>query len=94
MTHIVMYKFPEKGYKPEYKEMAEKAFSDVKRNINGVTDVKVYHNCTTRPVNYDLMVMISLTDDTALQEYLVHPSHKAFSKEMDKYITDKARFDY
>lgn len=93
MTHIVMYKFPKGEFKEEYKAKAEEAFGKVKASVPGVLDVKVKTNCVGRDVNYDLMVMIDLENEDALNAYLPHPDHKAFSKEMDKYIVDKARID-
>jgi len=94
MTHIVMYKFPEGEYKDEYKEQAELAFSKVKAETKGVQNVFVFSSCVKRDVNFDLMVAVEVIDEAALKEYLSNPNHKAFSKEMDKYIINKARFDF
>ena len=93
MTHIVMYKFPKGEFKEEYKVQAEQAFGKVKASVPGIIDVKVKTNCVNRDVNYDLLVQVELVNDEALNAYLPHPDHKAFSKEMDKHIVDKARID-
>ena len=93
MTHIVMYKFPKGEFKEEYKNQAEEAFAKVKADVPGIINVKVLTNCVDRDVNYDLIVMVDLENEEALNAYLPNPNHKAFSKEMDKYIVDKARID-
>jgi hypothetical protein len=61
--------------------------------IPGVTDVQVGRKLSSpRPVvdsSYDLAIVFSLRDETALQKYLQHPLHRQAAQDVLKPLTRK-----
>lgn len=94
MQHFVLIKF-KPGYMTEEKVcQIRSAFAEIKANINGIHQLQIEQNCVKRDTNMDLMIRLSLSDDSLLNIYLNHPAHIAIAKDMESYIEKRVSFDY
>lgn len=94
MQHYVFIKFLP-GYMTEEKvSQIKQAFAEIKAGIKGVKEVQIERNCMDRKTNMDLMIRLSLTEESQLALYLKHPSHLRIAADMEPYVQNRVSFDY
>lgn len=93
MKHYIISKF-----KPEYKEKLEGYLPEIKSIFNralqleGVTDVQIITNCINRPNRYDLMIILTMKEET-LEVYDKSDFHHEWKDKYGFMLESKAIFD-
>lgn len=98
VKHIVMFKFLETAEgrtKKENAEIAAKMLLDLQGKIPTLvsSEVKLNSDCADRS-NYDLVLIADYNDWEGLQEYIVHPLHKAVGEFMKGVRESRSCVDY
>ena len=90
LKHVVMHKYKTIEQAQEIANMWKK----IKEKISCVITSEVGENITGLSGDYDIILMLELKDEQALQEYLTHPYHKEIKKVVSKYKKQRACVDY
>lgn len=98
VKHIVMFKFldtAEGRSKKENVEIAANMLQDLQGRIPTLvaSEVKINSECADNS-NYDLVLVAEYNDWAGLQEYIVHPLHKAVGEFMKGVRESRACVDY
>ncbi len=73
---------------------AKDIFGQLERQVSEIISAQVLANCIERSSNMDLMIRMEFKEAAALNIYLDHELHKAFSKHMNAFIVSRVTFDY
>ncbi len=98
VKHIVMFKFLESAEgrtKKENVEIAANMLLDLQGKIPTLVSGEVKINSeNASPSNYDLVLVAEYNDWQGLNEYIVHPLHKAVCEFMKGVRESRACVDY
>ncbi len=98
VKHIVMFKFldsAEGRTKKENVEIAAKMLNDLQGRIPTLISSEVRFNSESASnSNYDLVLVADYNDWEGLNEYIVHPLHKAVGEFMRNVRESRACVDY
>lgn len=94
LKHFVIFTFEKDFFKNEHLEEYIQGFNIIKNDYPGIIDVSIHRNCIDRPANMDLMVEMTLKDETVLSEYLNHPEHIRMGAKYNPHVTNRVSFDY
>ncbi|MFD1546312.1 Dabb family protein [Nonomuraea guangzhouensis] len=77
IRHIVLFKLkPQFTWRDECVVRAERMAAEVGRQVGDLLEWRVGRNVSDRDIAYDFVVMGLVSDEEALQRYLVHPFHQ------------------
>ncbi len=97
IKHIVMFRFMENA---EGKTKAENVLTakSMLEKLNGVVpslkSSEIHLDVGSKSTNYDLVLISEFDDEDGLEQYIVHPAHKAVGEFMKKVRLDRACVDY
>ena len=97
VKHIVMFRFMEQAdgkTKQENLVIAKDMLDKLLGVVPTLKSAEVNINSGSNPTNYDLVLVSDFDNYTALEEYIVHPAHKAVGEFMRKVRLDRACVDY
>ena len=98
IRHIVMFKFLEEAEgrtKKENLEIAANMLKDLQGKVPTLVRSEVNLNSDSADKsNYDLVLVADYNDWQGLQEYLVHPLHKAVGEFMKGVRESRSCIDY
>ncbi len=93
MKHYLLLRFQPEFLTPALFDFTQNTFSRLKDEIEGLREVAVFRNCVPRKSNMDLMVTMTLEDQSILPLYLEHPLHKQFIAQVGQHIIERSTFD-
>lgn len=93
MTHYLLLKFTPGAPVEELFPLAEKTFAELTRTLECMRGARVLRNCVERDANADMLVILELTEESALKTYLEHPLHQAFAQQTGQYIAQRVSLD-
>ena len=94
IKHFVIFKFEKDYFTDEnYREYLN-AFEIIKNDFSGIREVAIRKNCVDRPANMDLMIEMTLEDESVLSQYLNHPEHIRMGQKYNPHVTNRVSFDY
>ena len=97
VKHIVMFRFMEQAEgksKQENLTIAKDMLDKLLGVVPSLKSAEVSINTGSPPTNYDLVLVSDFESYTALNEYIVHPAHKAVDEFIKKVRLDRACVDY
>lgn len=97
VKHIVMFRFMEQAdgrSKADNLQIAKSMLEKLQGVVPTLKSSHVYLNDGTNKTNYDLVLISEYDSYEALDEYIVHPAHKAVGEFIKKVRLDRACVDY
>ena len=98
VKHIVMFKFLDNAFgrtKDENVNIAANMLKDLQGKVPTLISSEVQINSkSANQTNYDLVLVSDFNDFQGLEEYIVHPLHKAVGEFMKDVRESRACVDY
>ncbi len=97
IKHIVMFRFMDNAEgktKSENIMTARNMLEKLSGVIPSLKDSEIRTDNGTNSTNYDLLLISTFDDQKGLDEYIMHPAHKAVGEFMKKVRLDRACVDY
>ena len=94
IKHFVLFSFEEDFFTEEnFREYCD-AFEIIKNDFPGIKKVDIQKNCVDRPANMDLMIEMTLEDESVLSQYLNHPEHVRMGHKYNPHVTNRVSNDF
>ncbi len=94
IMHYLMLKLDDPSLADRVATVAEKLFYSMCQETDYVKNVKVLINYIQRKDNADVLIIMQLEGETALEKYLSHSAHMEFVKVVDPHLIRKTSFDW
>jgi len=75
LKHIVMMKLKETSEKEQHQIKLVDMLQKLPQYIQVIEELEAGKNFSTRPTAMDVVLVVSLKDESALDEYRIHPEH-------------------
>ncbi|NRA46203.1 MAG: Dabb family protein [Oligoflexales bacterium] len=94
IEHVVLFKFKSSTSKEEIAKIAEDLRA-LKGQIEGLIDLSIGENFSSRSKGFDAGLVVRLTDESALQTYQSHPEHvRILTEQLKPNLEDVVAVDY
>ena len=94
LRHIVMIKFKDPVSKDAETLKLKQMLENLVVDIPSLLAMEVGININTRPTSFDLVLVSDFENETALNAYRLHPSHKEVLEYMKNIVDKTAVVDY
>lgn len=94
LRHIVMIKFKDRAKKDEEAAELKNMLEGLKDEIPALYSIEVGLNLNTKPSAFDLVLTANFENETGLDAYRIHPSHKKVLAYLEKVVDKTAVVDY
>ena len=94
LRHIVMIKFKDTEKKKEEAGRVKLMVENLTSQIPSLLTIEVGLNFSTRPSAYDLVLTADFENETGLNAYRIHPSHKEVLEYLKTVMDKTAVVDY
>ncbi|MCI0182506.1 Dabb family protein [Sulfoacidibacillus ferrooxidans] len=93
IEHIIIFKW-KSNIPDEEKQDILTSLLSLKNTIEGILELRVGHNFSTRSKGYDGGLVVTFADQKSLDDYGPHPLHQEVAKRLNAAIDDLLALDF